>query len=124
MAMTDIVMARTRFDYYNPENGFGSYRDWWKLAQLSGFETCFVDEINVERDAVFIYAPHNGEIQNGWPISKARIIHYNLEQSGYPPIPCLSETWVSDARLAELTGAKYVMMGSHSGLAFEYSDNQ
>lgn len=117
-------MARTRFDYYNPENGFGSYADWWRLAELSGFETCFVDEINVERDAVFVYAPHNGETQNGWPVSKAKVIHWNLEQSGYPPIPGLSETWVSDACLAERTGAKYVLFGSHFLLAHDYDSER
>lgn len=117
--MSDIIFARTRFDYINPENGYGSYFDFWRLVQLSGFETCFVDEIDVDRDAVYIYTPHNGETENGFRKSRAKVILWNLEQGCYPPIPGLTETWVSDLTLAKLCDAKYVFMGSHADLVYK-----
>ncbi len=118
--MTDIIFCRTDFDYIHPENGFGSYRDFFKLAELSGFPIIKVQEIDPDSDNVYIITPVNGEWKHGWQNPRARLILWNLEQGGYEPIPGLSETWVSDARLAEVTGAKYVMMGSHPGLALEY----
>ena len=112
-----IIFARTRFNYADPDSGFGSYVDFWKLVELSGFATCYVDEIDPASDNVYIFSPSNGETENGWPDARARIIHWNLEQDAYPPIPGVAETWVSDKRLAERIGAKYVPMGSHEDLA-------
>lgn len=118
--MTDPIFCQTRFDYRNPENGFGAYHDFFRLVELSGFPLIYVDEIDPASDNTYIYTPHNGEAINGWPGARARIIHWNLEQDGYAPIPGVRETWVSDARLAEVTGAKYVLMGSHPGLSNGY----
>jgi len=115
--MTDIIFCRTDFDYIHPENGYGSYRDFFKLAELSGFPIIKVQELDPDSDNVYVITPVNGEWKHGWQNPRARLIHWNLEQGGYEPIPGLSETWVSDARLAEVTGAKYVMMGSHPKLA-------
>lgn len=114
-----IVFAKTRFNYADPDNGYGSYTDFWKLVELSGFETCYVDEIDTASDATYIFTPANGETISGWPAHRARIIHWNLEQDPYPPIPGVAETWASDKKLAQLIDAKYVPMGSHEDLNTE-----
>ena len=119
---TDIIFAQTRFDYRHPENGFGSYHDFWRLVDLSGFPTCYVDEIDAtDASKCYIFSPVNGEIKsgdkfNGWPNAKAKIIFWNLEQGDYGPIPGVSETWASDKAFAANIGARYVLMGSHPGL--------
>ena len=120
--MTDITFALTRFDYYRPENGYGSYHDYLRLIQLSGFATCYLDEIDpTDPSKYYIIGPVNGEIKDGdtfigWPGAKARITFWNLEQGDYGPIPGVSETWVSDKAFADQIGARYVLMGSHPGL--------
>jgi hypothetical protein len=122
--MTDIIFAQTRFDYRHPENGYGSYHDFWRLVDLSGFSTCYVDEIDpTDASKCYIYAPQNGEIHDAsrdwmidWREAKAKIIFWNLEQSDYPRIPGVSEVWVSDKAFADTIGARYVLMGSHPGL--------
>lgn len=120
--MTDIIFAQTRFDYRNPENGFGSYHDYYRLVELSGFPTCYLDEIDADDPSkCYIFSPVNGEIKDGdrfigWPNAKAKIIFWNIEQGDYGPIPGVSETWASDKAFADTIGARYVLMGSHPGL--------
>lgn len=122
MIMTDIIFAQTRFSYRHPEKGFGSYYDFWRLVDLSGFPTCYVDEIDAsDPSKCYIFTPVNGEIKNGdsfigWPNAKAKIIFWNIEQGDYGPIPGVSETWASDKAFADTIGARYVLMGSHPGL--------
>jgi len=116
--MNDPIFAKTRFDYENPENGYGSYHDYWRLVKYSGFPTCYIDEIDTASDNVYIFSPRNGEVGDGWPGARARIIHWNLEQYGYEPLAGVAETWVSDARLAKEIEARYVLMGSHESLRY------
>lgn len=119
---TDIVFAQTRFSYRHPENGYGSYHDYYRLVELSGFPICYLDEIDAsDASKCYIFAPVNGEIKDGdrfigWPEAKAKIVFWNLEQGDYGPIPGVSEVWVSDKMFAQHIGAKYVLMGSHPGL--------
>lgn len=113
--MTNPIFARTRHEY-------GSYADFWELVKLSGYRTCFVDEIDpTDADATYIFTPANGETANGWRNPKARIIHWLLEWTGdlTGNPPGVSETWVSNRTYAEKIGAKYVTLGSHPGLMFE-----
>jgi hypothetical protein len=124
---TDIIFAQTRFDYRNPENGYGSYHDFWRLVDLSNFPTCYIDEMDIDDPSkCYIFAPQNGEVHHvkedgndwfiDWKDAKAKIIFWNLEQSDYPRVPGVSEVWVSDKAFADLIGARYVLMGSHPGL--------
>jgi hypothetical protein len=112
--MPDIVFARTRHDY-------GSYADFWKLVELSGFPTCYVDEVDAsDASKCYIATPLNGEWQQGWPGARATIIHWDLEwrtPEDYPDIPGVADTWCSDAWYANRINARYVMMGSHPSLA-------
>lgn len=113
--MSDVIFARTRTNY-------DSYQDFWRLVKLSGYPTCYVDEIDADSDHTYIYTPSNGETREGWPGAKARIIHYQLEWEIHPndqhPVdPGVSEKWTHDAWHAERIGARYVPIGGHSDLA-------
>lgn len=52
----EIVFARTSYFYQ-------SYVDFWRLVELAGFPVCEVKDIDLERDAVYIFTPANGELR-------------------------------------------------------------
>lgn len=52
--MCEPIFARTRYEYT-------SYSDFWKLVELSKFETCYVDQMDLESDQIYITSPVNGE---------------------------------------------------------------
>lgn len=115
--MPDPIFARTRTPY-------DSYQDFWRLVELSGFPTCYADEIDASSAHTYIYTPDNGETINGWPDATARIIHYQLEWCTHPndqnPMrPGVSERWTMDQWHARRIGAQYVPIGSHPGLVYE-----
>jgi hypothetical protein len=108
--MGDPIFARTRHEY-------GSYVDFWRLVELSGFQQCFIDEMQPDSDSTYIIPVRNGELPaTGFFAAQARIIHWNLEWCVYPPLHGISEVWNSDRWYANTLGAKYVPMGSHPGL--------
>lgn len=124
-----IVFAKTRHEY-------DSYRDLRSLVELSGFETCFVDEMDLTAEAVYIATPINGEfrphidhrrsILSG--AQKAVIVWWNLERpdtEGSPPITDVvsdvlqyaDAVWVSDRHYQCMdTRMHHVVLGSHPGL--------
>jgi len=135
--MMDIVFVKTRYNY-------DSYVDFWKLVELSQFETCYVDEVDVRKPLVYIVTPINGEwephINN--QIDKphsAYLVHWCLERpSGYWVMErtsgldgvgnfakvnrdkiyerTLDDVWVSDKRLATESMLRFVVLGSHPDL--------
>jgi hypothetical protein len=129
--MKEPIFARTRYEY-------ASYSDFWRLVELSGFKTCFVDQIDLEADEVYVSCPVNGEIKGHVPHrrsilkspQRARIITLMLEKPYNPDVPgslrstvdeCLKyceAIWVSDRWIAS-QDPRYVYMelGSHPGLA-------
>lgn len=125
--MDVIVFVRTRHDYH-------SYWDFWRLVELSGFETCWVDEIPhhlKDPTKTLILTPWNGEVQ---PLAdrygrdhKARVVWWNLERPDGPhaalsdrldqALAFADEAWVSDKWYASLDARlKFVLMGSHPDL--------
>lgn len=136
--MTDLVFAKTSYLYQ-------SYVDFWKLVELAGFETCFVKDIDLDRDAIYVTTPINGEIRphvgHRRSILKkpqqAKIVWWLLERpdSGDYEIgkivgnECVTKTtdeileyvdhvWVSDRYYTKLDPRTiYVPLGSDSGLA-------
>ena len=110
----DIIFARTRYEY-------DSYIAFWQVVKLSGFPTCFVDEIDPhDPNKTYIVTPINGEWQDGWKNAYARIILWDLEwRDVRPNIPGVSEVWSSDVWYADKIGARYVTLGSHPGLCPE-----
>lgn len=107
--MTDPIFARTRHHY-------DSYSDLWRLVELSGFPTCYVDEIDAAAQNTYILPTRNGEWGDGWPGARAHLIHWNLEWEDYPPLAGIAETWHSDAWFGGAHGIRYVPMGSHPEL--------
>ena len=124
----DIVFAKTRYHY-------DSYTDFWTLVELSQFETCYVDEIDISKPRVYIVCPMNGEYdphlnnQVGKP-HNAHLIHWCLERpSGSGGIyyysksnrdriynRILDDVWVSDRAMAAETMLHFVVCGSDYGL--------
>lgn len=133
--MTEIVFVKTRYHY-------DSYTDYWHLVKLSGFPTCYVDEVDVSADKVFIISPMNGEWRPHIANQKhkphrAHLILWNLERpSGSGGIRnyashnqqliydrYVDEVWVSDRRLAQETRTRFVVFGSDYGLAKPFDNN-
>ena len=125
----NIIFVRTRHTYE-------SYRDFWKLVELSGFPTIYTDELDVSKPGVYITSPMNGEWrphidnQSGKP-RNAHLILWNLERpSGSSGTVGqyaesnreliyrrhVDEVWVSDRRLADETMMRFVVLGSDEGL--------
>lgn len=96
---------------------YDSYSDYWKLVELSGYPTCYADEMDVDDGTkTYILPTRNGEWGEGWPQAKARLIHHHMEWDAYPPMPGITEVWHSDKWFAEQIGARYVPLGSHVDL--------
>lgn len=109
-----VVFVKTDF-FYQP------YGDFFNLVALSGFETCTLSEMDIEdSDTTYIVTPMNGEWKHGWQNPKARIIWWDLEWNGYNEPQVLpqgvSERWASCPHYAHISGAKYVVLGSHANL--------
>jgi hypothetical protein len=124
-----IIFARTRHQY-------DSYSDFWRLVNLSDFEACWVDEIDLEQDVTYITTPINGELRPHvnhrrtllQQDQRAKIIWWDLERpdaTGAPPIkevldeiqPYIDGAWVSDRLVASLDSRfKHVVLGGHAGL--------
>ncbi len=129
------VFARTRHFYQ-------SYSDFWTLVEASGFRTCYVDEIDFDRDETFITTPVNGEhrphLENcrkrlTGP-RKATVVWWNLERPegvGASLVESIRRqneiifefvdaVWTSDRFMAEAAkgqNAYFCRMGSHAALA-------
>ena len=108
--MSGVTFVRTRHVY-------DSYQDWYRLIELSGYPTCYVDEIDPSRKGhTYILGTRNGEWGEGWKKPKARLIFFNLEWTDYPPIAGIAGTWCADKWFAREIGARYVPLGGHAGL--------
>jgi hypothetical protein len=120
-----IVFAKTRHHY-------DSYTDFWALVELSGFETCYIDEIDVSQPKFYVLTPWNGEVpphlQNEREKKRVgKIAWWCLERFDAMGVPLVEpvneasalvdECWVSD-RLTSTHDErlKYVRMGSHPDL--------
>lgn len=108
--MSDVIFALPRTHY-------GSYADLYALIALSGYPTCFIDEIDAQSDNTYLVTILNGEV-TGWPGARARIILLDLEwRTGpQPPIDGVAEVWTGDRWHAQVCNARYVPLGSHPDL--------
>lgn len=117
--MSEIIFALPRHEY-------ASYRDYYKLIELSGFQTCYIDEIQPDSTNAYLITILNGEMpEGGYPGASARIILTDLEWhlDGIPPLANV-EMWAADRWYAERLGARYVPMGSHPKLCAENTPKQ
>lgn len=134
----DPVFVRTRWEY-------GSYQDYWRLVDLAGFETCYVDEIDLEREVFYIVTPINGEFRPhitnkraelGDHTKACKVVWWNLERPDggrhegmdvyESAAACYTDLfkytdaiWASDRFLAGVfkdSRSVYVTLGSHEDL--------
>ncbi len=118
--LTDVTFVRTR-TYYQP------YDDLFRLAELSSYPVCYIDEIDAsDPTKIYIYSPNNGETMGGWPHARARIIFCQLEwHTDMSPVNLptgVSECWNGDAWHARMINARHVPIGSHVGLNLDLND--
>jgi hypothetical protein len=125
-----IVFAKTRWHY-------DSYIDFWRLVELSGYETCYVDEMDIhDKSKTYIVSPMNGEfapfIQNRllkgarqsglflWnlerPSGSSGLGRYRSDNQEMVDKGWLDAILVSDMQLARDAGFKYLPLGSHESL--------
>ena len=128
--MTDLIRFVKTRHHYMP------YDDLFRLIEVSGFETIYVDELNPSEHGVFIVSPMNGEFRphmdnHMYKRRNAHIILWNLErpdgsagsvgsygESNRELIYSrnVDEVWCSDRRMAEETTLRFVPLGSDEGL--------
>lgn len=112
--MSETIFVKTRH-HYKP------YDDYFRLADLSGFASCYEDEIDYESDSTYIVnhfaalglnprkTPQNAQIIL-WQTE-----HTPLEDYGrYSPY--ITRFWHMDAAIAERYGHEHVIVGSHPDL--------
>lgn len=141
-----FVQTRTHYDFRGEPccvtgAHSGSYSDFWDLVKVSGFPTCYVDEIRLDQDIAYITSPVNGETRPHLANErkrvadpKAKVIWWDLErpQHGGEDMHALAEEitayfdeiWVSDRFYATLYRShpkvKFVVFGSDSRIAEQY----
>jgi len=83
---SDICFVQTRYQY-------DSYTDFRRLVEVSGFSSCFVDEVRLDESKTYIVTPSNGEWrphiqneQNRVPLGSRRacLVWWNLERGWNP----------------------------------------
>ena len=104
------TFCRTRYHY-------DTYTDFWRLVDLCGYHTIFVDEIPLHaKGETYIITPVNGEWKQG-VTTDGRVIWWNLEWGlGDGPPSGVDEVWTSDRYHAQQIGARFVPLGSHPAL--------
>lgn len=119
-----MSMARKAISYTGdpifvfPEKDYPSYSDIKRLAALSGFDIVTPKQIDpFGRRPYIVVSPEPPGQLNGL---RAHIICWQLEYTGdythnYDGLNV--DIWASDKAWADEHGAKYVMLGSHPGLA-------
>lgn len=126
----EVVFVRTRYVY-------PSYTDFWRLVELSGYSTVYVDEIRLDEPLVYVTTPINGELyphvrnertRLGGDAPAAILVWWLLERpdatNEVPVEKRVSEAlgyvehaWVSDRLVASFDARfRHVVLGSHPGL--------
>lgn len=132
----EIVFVRSK-----KEQGYLSYADFWRLAELSGFRVVPAPEADLQAEVLYVWPTLNMEflsrlmtLPRGRRVSK--VVWWYLErpdhnpgQMGMAPEALFKEAvtealrwvdavWVSDKTLAAIEPrARYAVLGSHEGLA-------
>ena len=136
MEIMNICFAHPRYVY-------DSYTDYRKLVELSGFQTCFIDEIDLKANTLYIVSPINGEFRPHVAHRRsiltgpqnAKIVWLNLERPDSGPgdlgkligsmvcnttneiLQWVDAIWVSDRYYASLDRRMtFVAMGSDDRL--------
>lgn len=124
--MGKVIFCAT--DFYL-KGGYGSYQDWFRLVELSGYPVIPLTQLDPQSDNTYIVTPLNNEWLQGWRQPRARIIHYELEwrwdwRAEVDEPPGIAEVWAGDKHFAGSIGARYVPIGSHPGLNEFYTPRE
>lgn len=101
-----------------PAKAYPSYSDVQRLVTLAGYQSITINKLDAfSRQPYIVLSPEPLPDLDG---ARARIIAWQLEYAGdythnYDHFK--GEVWASDKAWADAHGAKYVLMGSHEGLA-------
>jgi hypothetical protein len=73
--------------FAHPTTSYDSYSDYRKLVAVSGFEVCNQDQIDINKDAIYITSPFNGDVEAAIKARpknkrKCKIVHWFLERPG------------------------------------------
>src|SRR5260221_7279695 len=115
--MNNVIFAR-------PRHVYGSYTDFWRIVELSGFTTAYLDEIDWSRGNLTIIATPKSAEWSGIPDRhNARLVWWTIERNtntddrldmANPYVPrCVDEAWTSDRSIARAMHWRYVFLGSH-----------
>lgn len=114
----NVIFAHPRWDYQ-------SYSDYKRIVELSGYQSIYMDEMDLQSDNTYIFATPDTYWGGGFPNARARVIAYLFEwydDIDYSAIPNV-EIWCTDKHWADRINAKYVPMGSHRDLNLHPLDN-
>lgn len=120
-----IIFVKPRFFYE-------SFTDFWSLVRLSGFNWCWMDEINLKTNNAYIVTSVDFK-RDKWRLTwwqkrkkQARVIFWDIERphprggkekaKGLLHKQNFDEIWCSDVQLARDIGARYVVLGSDEKL--------
>lgn len=119
-----VIFARTRHLY-------DSYGDFWRLVSAAGYPVCYVDEIDLRCDAVFVTTPWNGETLPAVRAARARagaarqgqVVWWNLERDApagqgvlMPDPHDFDEVWLADGHGVGFPRERHVVLGGHPDL--------
>lgn len=115
--VSKIIFCKTRYQ----DIGYVSYSDLWRLVELSGYKTIYVDELDPYSDNTYIVTPLNSEWLNGWNNPTAQIIHLEMEwrwdeRATWKEPPGVKRVWHIDKWFADQFGFEYVPIGSDERL--------
>jgi len=113
-----IIFVKVRND---EGNLYDSYDDYWKLVNLSKFESCELDEVNPNSENIYVFSPDNGNVKECCKREhKAKYILWQMERGIEGAIKdYFDEIWVSDRYFHSLINhpkCKYVILGGHLSL--------
>lgn len=120
-----IVFVKPRYHY-------NSYIDFWSLVEMSNFEWCWMDEINLKSKHTYIVSMVDPK-RDGWGLSwwqqknkKCRFILWDLERPKsrggiknhrkFLEELHFDEIWHSDPQLAKDLNTRFVILGSDEKL--------
>lgn len=124
-----IIFLKTRHKY-------DSYQDFWRLVELSGYSSLYLDEVDLASEHTYIFTPHNGEFdpivaargRDAWDKRRCKIIWWLLERPDdgnpvsfsdrlAPLLPLVDGCFASDRSVAAMHPAfTHAIVGSHPDL--------
>lgn len=134
---------RDRIVFVQPRHNYESYADLREMVKIYGYKTCYIGEIELESDNIYIMAPINGEYHehmgvHGHKPKHCKIILWHLERPEDPAGDIhgklaefvrhnlaeaeklqIDHIWFSDRYVARLFNnpvAKFVPLGSSPDL--------